>query len=60
MTAMAVLLGILFIGLTVVAVQYGPAGRRTRAAPSIVALAAQAAFGDGSIAVRHLRGVARR
>jgi amino acid transporter len=47
MTAMAILLGILFVGLTLVAVQYGlrptnPGG------PSIVALAAQAAFGAGS------------
>jgi amino acid transporter len=47
MTAMAILLGILFVGLTLVAVQYGlrptnPGG------PSIVALAAQAAFGSGS------------
>ncbi|HEY6013957.1 MAG TPA: APC family permease, partial [Candidatus Limnocylindrales bacterium] len=48
MTAMAVLLGILFIGLTIVAVQFGlrptlPGG------PSIVALAARTAFGDGSV-----------
>ncbi len=48
MTAMAVLLGILFIGLTVFAVQFGlrptlPGG------PSIVALAARTAFGDGSV-----------
>jgi amino acid transporter len=48
MTAMAILLGILFVGLTLFAVQYGlrptnPGG------PSIVALAAQAAFGDGSV-----------
>src|SRR6478672_6887560 len=47
MTAMSILLGILFIGLTLFAVQYGlrptlPGG------PSIVALAAAAAFGDGS------------
>ncbi|MEA2631683.1 MAG: hypothetical protein QOE66_1902, partial [Chloroflexota bacterium] len=47
MTAMAILLGILFVGLTLVAVQYGlrptnPGG------PSIVALAAEAAFGHGS------------
>ncbi len=47
MTAMAVLLGILFVGLTLVAVQYGL--RPTEAGgPSIVALAAQAAFGGGS------------
>jgi amino acid transporter len=48
MTAMSILLGILFIGLTLVAVQYGlrptnPGGS------SIVALAAQATFGDGSV-----------
>jgi amino acid transporter len=48
MTAMAVLLGILFIGMTVFAVQFGlrptePGG------PSIVALAARTAFGDGSV-----------
>ncbi len=48
MTAMSILLGILFVGLTLVAVQYGlrptnPGGE------SIVALAAQAAFGDGSV-----------
>ncbi|HEV8403918.1 MAG TPA: APC family permease [Candidatus Limnocylindrales bacterium] len=47
MTAMSILLGILFVGLTVFAVAYGlrptlPGG------PSIVALAAAAAFGDGS------------
>jgi amino acid transporter len=48
MTAMSILLGILFVGLTLFAVQYGlrptnPGG------PSIVALAAQAAFGNGSV-----------
>ena len=48
MTAMSILLGILFVGLTLFAVQYGlrptlPGG------PSIVALAAAAAFGDGSV-----------
>ncbi len=48
MTAMSILLGILFVGLTLVAVQYGlrptnPGGS------SIVALAAAAAFGDGSV-----------
>ncbi len=47
MTAMSILLGILFVGLTVFAVAYGlrptlPGG------PSIVALAAASAFGDGS------------
>ncbi len=49
MTAMAILLGILFIGLTVVRGRSTDCARRTRAAPSIVALAAQAAFGDGSL-----------
>ncbi|MFL5675098.1 MAG: APC family permease, partial [Chloroflexota bacterium] len=48
MTAMSILLGILFIGLTLVAVQYGlrptnPGGS------SVVALAAAATFGDGSL-----------
>jgi amino acid transporter len=48
MTAMSILLGILFVGLTLVAVQYGlrptnPGGE------SVVALAAQAIFGDGSV-----------
>ncbi|MEP6639301.1 MAG: APC family permease [Chloroflexota bacterium] len=48
MTAMSILLGILFVGLTLVAVQYDlrptlPGG------PSIVALAAAAAFGNGSV-----------
>ena len=48
MTAMAVLLGILFIGLTVVAVAYDI--RPTEAGgPSVVALAAQTAFGEGSV-----------
>ena len=47
MTAMAVLLGVLFVGLTVVAIGFGlrptlPGG------PSVVALAAGATFGDGS------------
>ena len=47
MTAMAVLLGILFIGLTLFAVQYGL--RPTEAGgQSIVALAAETAFGAGS------------
>jgi amino acid transporter len=47
MTAMAVLLGILFVGLTVFAVQYGL--RPTQdGGPSIVALAARTAYGDGS------------
>jgi amino acid transporter len=48
MTTMAVLLGILFIGLTVVAVGFDlrptePGG------PSVVALAAEVAFGEGSV-----------
>jgi hypothetical protein len=48
MTAMAVLLGILFIGLTVFAVQFGL--RPTmEGGPSVVALAAKTAFGDGSV-----------
>ena len=47
MTTMAVLLGILFVGLTVVAIGYQiqptlPGG------PSVVALAAEAVFGEGS------------
>ena len=47
MTAMAVLLGILFIGLTVVSVAYGL--RPTQAGgPSIVAMAAEATLGAGS------------
>jgi amino acid transporter len=47
MTAMAVLLGILFVGLTVVAVAYGLRPTNPGGA-SIVALAAQAIFGEGS------------
>jgi amino acid transporter len=48
MTTMAVLLGILFVGLTVVAVGFDlrptePGG------PSVVALAAEVAFGEGSV-----------
>ena len=47
MTAMAILLGILFVGLTLVAVQFGL--RPTiEGGPSIVALAAEATFGAGS------------
>jgi amino acid transporter len=47
MTAMSILLGILFVGLTLFAVQYGL--RPTEAGgQSIVALAAGAAFGEGS------------
>ena len=46
MTAMSILLGILFIGLTLFAVQYGL--RPTEeGGPSIVALAAETAFGEG-------------
>jgi amino acid transporter len=48
MTAMAILLGILFVGLTVVAVAYGLRPTNPGGA-SIVALAAAAAFGDGSV-----------
>ena len=48
MTAMAILLGILFIGLTLFAVQYGLRPTNPGGA-SIVALAAQAAFGEGSV-----------
>jgi amino acid transporter len=48
MTAMAVLLAILFIGLTLFAVQFGL--RPTlEGGPSIVALAARTAFGEGSV-----------
>jgi amino acid transporter len=47
MTAMAVLLAILFVGLTIVAVAYGI--RPTlEGGPSVVALAAQTVFGKGS------------
>src|SRR6185369_7112851 len=47
MTAMAILLAILFVGLTVVAVAFGL--RPTQeGGPSVVAMAAQAAFGAGS------------
>lgn len=47
MTAMAILLGILFIGLTVFAVQYDI--RPTlEGGPSVVALIAESAFGKGS------------
>jgi hypothetical protein len=47
MTAMSILLGILFIGLTIFAVQYGL--RPTEeGGKSVVALAAATAFGDGS------------
>jgi amino acid transporter len=47
MTVMAVLLGILFVGLTVVSVAYGL--RPTEAGgPSIVAMAAEVTFGAGS------------
>jgi amino acid transporter len=47
MTAMAILLGILFIGLTIFAVAFGL--RPTEeGGPSVVALAARTAFGEGS------------
>ena len=47
MTAMSILLGVLFIGLTLFAVQYGI--RPTEeGGPSVVALIAEAAFGKGS------------
>ena len=47
MTIMAVLLGILFVGLTIVAVGFGL--RPTEAGgPSVVAMAAEVAFGTGS------------
>ena len=48
MTAMAVLLGILFIGLTIFAVQYGLRPTEEGGA-SVVALAAATAFGEGSV-----------
>jgi amino acid transporter len=48
MTIMAVLLGVLFVGLTVVAIGFGL--RPTEAGgPSVVALAAAVAFGEGSV-----------
>ena len=47
MTAMAILLGILFIGLTLFAVQYGLVPSK-EGGQSIVAMAAGAAFGEGS------------
>lgn len=47
MTAMSILLGVLFIGLTLFAVQYGI--RPTlEGGPSVVALIAESAFGKGS------------
>ena len=48
MTAMAVLLGVLFVGLTVVAVQFGV--RPTEeGGPSVVSMIAGAVFGEGSV-----------
>ncbi len=49
MIVMAALLGVLFVGLTVVAVGYGirPSGE---GGPSVVALAARTAFGEGWLA----------
>ncbi len=48
MTAMSILLGILFIGLTLFAVQFGIRPTHDGGA-SVVALAARTAFGDGSV-----------
>jgi amino acid transporter len=48
MTTMAILLGILFIGLTVFAVQYGILPTE-EGGPSVVALIAETAFGAGSV-----------
>ena len=48
MTAMSILLGILFVGLTLFAVQYGLRPTNPGGA-SIVALAAETAFGSGSL-----------
>ena len=48
MTAMAILLGILFIGLTIVAVQFSILPT-VEGGASVVALAASATYGDGSI-----------
>src|SRR6476660_4911455 len=48
LTAMSILLGILFIGLTLFAVQYGLRPTQECGA-SLVALAARTAFGDGSV-----------
>jgi amino acid transporter len=48
LTAMSVLLGILFVGLTLFAVQYGLRPTQEGGA-SLVALAARTAFGDGSV-----------
>ena len=47
MTAMAVLLAILFVGLTIVAVAYG-IRPTVEGGPSVVALAAETVFGKGS------------
>jgi amino acid transporter len=48
LTAMSILLGVLFVGLTLFAVQYGL--RPTEeGGPSLVALAARTAYGDGSV-----------
>ena len=48
LTAMSILLGILFVGLTLFAVQYGLRPTQEGGA-SLVALAARTAFGDGSV-----------
>ena len=47
MTVMAVLLGVLFVGLTIVAIGFG-LRPTAEGGPSVVALAARTAFGDGS------------
>jgi amino acid transporter len=47
MTVMAVLLGVLFVGLTVVAIGFG-LRPTAEGGPSVVALAARVAFGEGS------------
>jgi amino acid transporter len=48
LTAMSILLGVLFIGLTLFAVQYGLRPSQEGGA-SLVALAAETAFGEGSV-----------
>ena len=56
MTAMAILLGILFIGLTVFAVQLRPPPDRGGRTVVGALGRSQTAFGDGSVAVRDVRG----
>jgi amino acid transporter len=48
MTVMAVLLGVLFVGLTIVAIGFG-LRPTAEGGPSVVALAARVAFGEGSV-----------